>query len=118
MEQQASYDLLHKNMQLPNALLTLSEASSTLHLDNFHRATDTSIFSSFQRLKFKNVKILIEETLILSLNEYKILNISCTILKFITTIQSSIILKIQTKCFNTNCNNPAFQSQDNNNFVF
>ncbi|KAJ6980940.1 hypothetical protein NC653_024346 [Populus alba x Populus x berolinensis] len=54
MEQQASYDLLHRNMQLPNAFLTLSEASSTMHLDNFHRAINTSTFSSFQRLKFEN----------------------------------------------------------------
>jgi hypothetical protein len=46
------------------SLLTLSEASSTLHLDTFHRATDASIFTSFQRLKFENVKIFIEETLI------------------------------------------------------
>ena len=48
------------------SLLTLSEASSTLHLDTFHRATDASIFTSFQRLKFENVKIFIQETLILA----------------------------------------------------
>jgi hypothetical protein len=29
-----------------------------------------------------------------------------------------MILRIQTKCSDTNCNNPAFQSQKNSNFVF
>jgi len=39
-----------------------------------------------------------------------------TILKFITTTQLSIIIRIQIKCSDTNCNNPAFQSQNNNIF--
>jgi len=39
-----------------------------------------------------------------------------TILKFTTTTQSLMILRIQTKCSDTNCNNPAFQAQNNGNF--
>jgi hypothetical protein len=38
-----------------------------------------------------------------------------TILKFITTTQLSMILRIQTKSYDTNCNNPAFQAQNNDN---
>jgi hypothetical protein len=33
-----------------------------------------------------------------------------TILKFITTTQLSMILRIQTKSYDTNYNNPAFQA--------
>jgi hypothetical protein len=39
------------------------------------------------------------------------------ILKFTTTTQLSVILGIQTKCFDTNCNNPAFQAQNNSKFI-
>jgi len=41
-----------------------------------------------------------------------------TILKFTTTTQLSMILKIQTKCSDTNCNNLTFQAQNNGNYIY
>jgi hypothetical protein len=41
-----------------------------------------------------------------------------TILKFTAATQLSVILKIQTKCFDTNCNNPAFQAQNSSKSFF
>ena len=40
-----------------------------------------------------------------------------TILKFTTTTQLSMILMIQTKCSDTNCNNLTFQAQNNGNYT-
>jgi hypothetical protein len=41
-----------------------------------------------------------------------------TILKFTTATQLSVIPRIQTRCSDTNCNNPAFQAQNNSNFFY
>jgi hypothetical protein len=39
-----------------------------------------------------------------------------TILKFTVATQLSVILRIQTKCSDTNSNNPTFQAQNNSKF--
>jgi hypothetical protein len=41
-----------------------------------------------------------------------------TILKFTIATQLSVILRIQTKCSDTNSNNPTFQAQNNSKFFF